>query len=369
VKVSNIDRDLFQERTLNIVGIAAFAQSDRWRRGKRRCVQSNGARVTDDYLARFESAWRPLDPQQAAVLAMIYRRYRGTRPVHELSPAEARALDVDFSFFISAGAPAIPHIEERVIAAPSGPIRLRLYDPGVPAPAPVVVFFHGGGFVTCDIDIYDGTVRQLAKRCGMRLVAADYGLAPEHPFPMPLKDCIAAVRHVEAHAGALGIDARRLTLAGDSAGANLALATALALRDEGGSPVRAAALIYGCFTTSTASVSHRDYGAGAYLMSTADMVWYWRHYLPEGKGVNDPLAEPLLADLAGLPPLHIAAAEFDVLRADSEELATRARDAGVAVEYELWSGMIHASLNLMGFIDAMGRHVDAIGRFLRANSE
>jgi acetyl esterase len=186
---------------------------------------------------------------------------------------------------------------------------------------------------------------------------------------MPLEDCIAAVRHVEANAAALGIDARRLTLAGDSAGANLALATALALRDEGGSPVRAAALIYGCYTTSTASAAHRDYGGGAYLMSTADMVWYWRHYLPEGKGVNDPSAEPLLADLRGLPPLHIAAAEFDVLRADSEELATRARDAGVTVDYELWPGMIHASLNLMGWIDAMGPHVDAIGRFLRANSE
>jgi acetyl esterase/lipase len=328
-----------------------------------------GAGVTDDYLARFETAWRPLDPQQAAVLAMIYRRYRGTRPVHELSPAEARALDIDFSFFISAGAPAVPHVEERVIAAPSGPIRLRLYDPGVPAPAPVVVFFHGGGYVTCDIDVYDGTARQLAKRCGMRLVAVDYGLAPEHPFPMPLQDCIAAVRSVEAHGAALGIDAKRLTLAGDSAGANLALATALALRDAGESPVRAAALIYGCYSTSTASASHRDYGSGAYLMSTADMVWYWRHYLPEGRGVNDPLAEPLLADLRGLPPLHITAAEFDVLRSDSEELATRARDAGVAVDYELWPGMIHASLNLMGFIDAMGPHVDAIGRFLRERSQ
>jgi acetyl esterase/lipase len=328
-----------------------------------------GARVTDDYLARFESAWRPLDPQQAAVLAMIYLRYRGTRPVHELSPAEARALDDDFSFFISAGAPAVAHIEERVMAAPSGPIRLRLYDPGVPAPAPVVVFFHGGGFATCDIDIYDGTARQLAKRCGMRLVAVDYGLAPEHPFPMPLEDCIAAVRHAVAHAAALGIDARRLTLAGDSAGANLALATALALRDAGESPVRAAALIYGCYSTSTDSASHGDFGSGAYLMSTADMVWYWRHYLPEGKGVNDPLAEPLLADLRGLPPLPVAAAEFDVLRVDSEELAARARDAGVAVDYALWPGMIHASLNLMGWIDAMGPHVDAIGRFLRERSQ
>ena len=186
-----------------------------------------------------------------------------------------------------------------------------------------MVFLHGGGFVTCDIDVYDGTARQLAKRCGMRLVAVDYGLAPEHPFPIPLQDCIAAVRHVEAHAAALGIDARRLTLAGDSAGANLALATALALRDAGKSG-SCRGVDLRLLSTSTASESYRDYGRGAYLMSTADMVWYWRHYLPEGK-VNDPLAEPLLADLRGLPALHITAAEFDVLRSDSEELASRAR--------------------------------------------
>ena len=161
---------------------------------------------------------------------MIYRRYRGTPLVHELSPAEARALDVDFSFFISAGRRSFRISRSRIGAERFDPA--QAYDPGVPAPAPAVVFLHGGGFVTCDIDVYDGTARQLAKRCGMRLVAVDYGLAPEHPFPTPLQDCIAAVRHVEAHA-ALGIDARRLTLAGDPAGANLALATALALRDAG----------------------------------------------------------------------------------------------------------------------------------------
>jgi acetyl esterase len=328
-------------------------------------LMTRGSLVTDDYLAQFESAWRPLDPQQAAVLAMIYRRYRGTRPVHQSSPAEARALDRDFSFFISAGAPALPHVAERLIAAPSGQIRLRLYDPGVPVPAPAILFIHGGGFVTCDIDVYDGTARQLAHRCGMRLIAVDYGLAPEHPFPLPLHDCIAAVRHVERHGAEFGVDAGRLVLAGDSAGANLALATAMALRDEGRSPIRAAALIYGCYSTNTATPSHRDYGGGAYLMSTADMVWYWRHYLVEGKGLGHPLAEPLLGKLEGLPPLHISASEFDVLRSDSEELRGKVEAAGGVVSYELWRGMIHASLNLAGWIEAMGPHVDAIGRFLR----
>ena len=138
---------------------------------------------------------------------------------------------------------------------------------------------------------------------------------------------------------------------------------------SGKSPIRALALIYGCYSTNTATPSYRDYGEGAYLMSTADMVWYWRHYLLDGKGLGDPLAEPLLGKLEGLPPLHITASEFDVLRCDSEELAAKVEAAGGVVSYELWRGMIHASLNLAGWIEAMGPHVDAIGRFLRANSD
>ena len=128
-------------------------------------------------------------------------------------------------------------------------IRVRLYDPGIPAPAPTVILLHGGGWVFGSIDTYDGFARQIAKRSGLRCLSVDYALAPEHPFPAPLDDCIAAVRWAVSEGSNFGIDAQRIALIGDSSGANLVLAACLALRDAGSSPVRGAALLYGAYST------------------------------------------------------------------------------------------------------------------------
>lgn len=318
--------------------------------------------------AQFAEAWKPLDPQVAFVLSVIYSRAiaLGIKPFHESSPAEAREAVKLMPFYLGAGAPAIPHIEERMIDAASGRIRVRLYDPGAPAPAPAVVFLHGGGWVTCDIDIYDGVARQLAKRSGLRLVSVDYALAPEHPFPVPLDDCVAAVRWViQNGAQEFGIDPERVAISGDSAGANLALAACLKLRQSGAIPLRGAALIYGCYSADTDTLTSRAYGGGAYLISKPEMEWYWANYAQTEEARRDPLAAPLFADLKGLPPLYIAASECDVLRDDSERLAARAKRAGVETEFRMWNGMIHACVNLMGWIDAMGPEVDGIGAFLR----
>jgi acetyl esterase len=323
--------------------------------------------------AQFEEAWKPLDPQVAFVLSVIYSKAMalGIKPLNEMAPAEARRVCARLlPFYYGAGAPAIAHIEERTIAAGSGPIRVRLYDPGVSAPAPAVIFLHGGGWVTCDIDIYDGVVRQLAKRSGLRLVSVDYALAPEHPFPVPLDDCVAAVEWViETGAQDFGIDPARIAIAGDSAGANLALATCLKFRQAGTIPLRGAALISGCYSSDTDTLSSRAYGGGAYLISKAEMAWYWTNYAQTEAARRSPLAAPLLADLKGLPPLYVATSECDVLRDDSEQLAARARRAGVDIELRVWQGMIHSCVNLMGWIDAMGPEVDRIGAFLRRVTE
>lgn len=323
--------------------------------------------MTDNLLAPFAGAWRPLDPQVAFVLSVIYSRAiaQGIKPLHDMPPTEARQVIKLLQFYLGAGAPAIPHIEERTINAASGPIRVRLYDPGTPAPAPAVVFLHGGGWVTCDIDIYDGVARQLAKRSRLRVVSVDYALAPEHPFPIPLDDCVAGVRWVLEHGADFGIDPNRVAIAGDSAGANLALATCLKLRQAGPIPLRGAALIYGCYSPNRDTPTSRAYGGGEYLISKPEMEWYWANYAQTEAARRDPLAAPLLADLTGLPPLYVAASEYDVLRDDSEQLVARATAAGVATEYRLWKGMIHACLNLTGWIDAMGPEVDRIGAFLR----
>lgn len=319
--------------------------------------------TTEEFLAQFDAAWRPLDPQVRAVLRLIYAKFQNLPPPAQLSPAELRKTNAELSFYLGAGAPPLPHIEQRTIAVPSGRTRVRLYDPGISAPAPTVIMLHGGGWVFGDIDTYDGFARQIAYRSKMRVLSVDYALAPEHPFPAPLDDCLAAVRWAVAEGAALGIDAKRLALAGDSAGANLALAASLALRDA--SPVRGAALMYGAYSLDLDTPSAKAYGGGPYFLGTAEMKRYWDDYLQKPADRQNPLAVPMLANLAGLPPLYIAACEFDPLRDDSERMAARAKAAGVETEFRLWKGMVHAAVSLMGWIDAMAPEVDHIGDFLR----
>ena len=318
-----------------------------------------------DLLAFFKEPWSKLDPDTAAVLARIYTGAADEPPIFTRTPEGARDLiNRLLPFYVSAGAPAIAHIEQRTIPAASGDIRIRLYDPGTPAPAPAIVFLHGGGFVVCDIDVYDGVARQFARRSGMRVVSVDYALAPEHPFPIPLNDCIAAIRWVASHAAEWGIDPARIAVAGDSAGANLALAATIALRDASNSPVRGTACIYGCYAPDLNTQSEKDFGGGPYLIMRQEMTWYWNHYLANMADRNNPLAAPLLADLRGLPPLFVTASEFDPLRNDSEMLTEKLKAAGAEFEFRLWTGTVHAAVNLMGWIKAMGPRVDEVCAFL-----
>ncbi len=317
------------------------------------------------FLDRFEESWRSLNPQMRAVLRMIYAQMRGLPALDQLSVPDLRRINTDLIFYLNAGAPALPRVEERIIAVPSGLKRVRLYDPGTRAPAPTAILIHGGGWAVGDLETYDGFARQIAKRSGLRCLSIEYALAPEHPFPAPLDDCIAAVRWAVAEGATLGIDPDRIALIGDSAGANLALGTCLALRDAGQSPVRGAALAYGAFSLDFDTPSMRDYGGGAYLLSKAQTARYWHAYLPTEADRKNPLAVPMLADLKNLPPLYIGACEFDPLRDDSERFAERAKSAGLDVEFRLWTGMIHAAISLMGWVDDMAPEVDRVGDFLR----
>jgi acetyl esterase len=320
---------------------------------------------TESFLKLFENAWRPLDPQVRLVLRLIYGGLRGLPPPSQLSVAELRRINAGLSFYFNAGAPPLPHVEERTIAAPSGNARIRLYDPGTPAPAPTVVLLHGGGWVMGNLDTYDGFARQIAKRSGLRCLNVEYALAPEHSFPAPLDDCIAAVRWAMSEGAKLGIDPERVALVGDSAGANLSLAVCLALRQEQSQRPRGAALLYGGYSLDFDTASQRAYGSGAYFLGTEEMQRYWNDYLPEQSARLNPLAVPMLADLAGLPPLYVAACEFDPLLNDSQRLAERAKAAGLDCELRVWKGVVHAAVSLMGWIDAMGPEMDRVGEFLR----
>jgi acetyl esterase len=306
-----------------------------------------------------------VDPQIAFMLQRIAAASGDAPPTERLSPAEARLASAASRPLLNEHAPAVARVEDRALPGGAGPIAARLYDPGTAAPSPAIVYIHGGGWVLCDLDSHDGICRQLARRTGLKVVSLDYRLAPEHPFPAPVEDCVAAVRWLATHGRDWGLDPGRLVLAGDSAGANLSLATLLALRDAGERPVRAAALVYGVFAPDHDTPSHLAYGADdRYFLSTADMEWFWRHYVPAGTDRRTPLAAPLHADLSGLPPLYLTAAEYDCLRHDTEQLAYRLALAGQPHELRLWRGMIHACLHMVGNVPAMEAEIDHMAAFL-----
>src|SRR5712692_630923 len=189
-----------------------------------------------------------LHPQMKQILEKLTRESEGQPPVWELTPVEARRnTEETFTKVWNADAPPIAKSVDREIDGPLGPIPVRLYDPGVADSSPCLIYFHGSGFVAASIASHDGVCRRLANYGGFRVVSVGYRLAPEHKFPQPLEDCVASVRWVAQHAGSLGIDPSRLLVGGDSAGANLALVTAMVLRDEGGLARKGAVLIYGTY--------------------------------------------------------------------------------------------------------------------------
>ncbi|MGN6203204.1 MAG: alpha/beta hydrolase [Solirubrobacterales bacterium] len=250
---------------------------------------------------------------------------------------------------IVAHRPAISmaRVEAVAITGPAGRIDARLYVPEAAGePAPLLVYFHGGGWVIGDLETHDDPCRFLASRAGVRLLAVDYRLAPEHPFPAAAEDALAAFEWATANAERLGIDRERIGVGGDSAGANLAAATCLTARDKGAALPAMQLLIYPVAETAGTAPSRRTFGEG-FLLTRGDMDWFEDHYLPPGVDRGDPRVALLNAtDLTGLPPAYIATAGFDPLRDEGEAFAARLREAGVAVALQRHPGLIHTYANL-----------------------
>ncbi len=297
-----------------------------------------------------------LHPQMVEILAMIEREMAGKPKIHEMTPQDARKLVDDSAPFWNDGPPFVPS-EDRSIPGPHGPIPVRVYRPGGTGPAPGLVFLHGGGWVVGNIRFYDGACRRLAHYGGFPILSVDYRLAPEHKFPVPLEDCLAAIRWTASHGAEVGIDGTKLAVAGDSAGGNLSLAAAMSLRDENGPRLKAAALIYGAFNVNADTPSYRAYGGDEYLLSRQDMAWFWNHYLRAESDRHDPRAAPLLGKLDGLPPLLVTAAEFDPLLDDSRALVDRLVAAGAAHDWSFWPGVVHGCIDMAKLLEPADRHL------------
>lgn len=303
----------------------------------------------------------PIDPQIQVLLAAG----SGVPDTHTMTVADARAR---YEARIAAFAPpaAVGDVRETHIAGPGGPLRLRLYTPPGEGPFPLVVFYHGSGFVLCSLDTHDGICRNLCAGAACVVVSVDYRLAPEHKFPAGLDDCLAATRWAARHAAALRADAASLVIAGDSAGGNLAAAVALRLRDGGVPDVRGQVLIYPVtdyHTPATASYLENAEGFG---LTREAMKWYWAHYLNDAGEARLADAAPLqAATFERLPPALIISAEYDVLRDEAEEYGRRLAQAGVPVTVSRYDGMNHAFLFWVGRVAKADRAMAEICAWLR----
>jgi acetyl esterase len=292
----------------------------------------------------------PLDPGLKLVLDQLAAN-PGPQ-LHELPVAQARV------FFDQMQLPRpevkIAEVADRKIPGPAGQLPVRIYRPEGKAPLPVLVYFHGGGWVIGSLETHDGTCRDLANRIGCVVVSVDYRLAPEARYPAAAEDCYAATKWVAENAHALGVDPARIGIGGDSAGGNLAAVVALMARDRSGPALRHQLLIYPVTDADFGRASYRENAEG-FLLTTKAMEWFWGHYVPEPARRREAYAAPLRAqDVSGLPPAFVLTAEYDPLRDEGEAYAERLRQAGVPTRLQRYAGAIHGFF-AMGLLSAVAR--------------
>jgi acetyl esterase len=281
------------------------------------------------------------------VLLRIAQLFRGDSLRSKGVPSEARIERLREARIVAHRPPiAMARTEAVEIPGPAGKIAARLYvPPGAESqgPLPLLVYFHGGGWVIGDLETHDDPCRFLAARSGAALLAVDYRLAPEHPFPAAAEDAEAAYRWAVADAERLGVDPTRIA---DSAGANLAAALCLIARDAGAPLPAMQLLIYPVTDAAGEAASRRTFGEG-FLLTHNDMDWFEERYLPDDSDRSDARVSVLRApDLNGLPPAYIATAGFDPLRDEGEAFAARLREAGVPVAQRRHPGLVHTFANL-----------------------
>lgn len=307
-----------------------------------------------------------LDPQAKALLDQLAADPDAPRLI-DLPPEGGREMYRAMAGMLDLQGVPIGKTEDRAIPGPAGDIPVRIYTPVAGGgTGPALVYFHGGGWVIGDLETHDALCRTLANEAGCKVIAVDYRLAPEHPFPAAIDDAYAAVKWVEANSSEIGIDPNGIAVAGDSAGGNLAAAVCLKAKAEKGPEIAFQLLIYPVTDAPRNTQSYKDFGEGHFLEAEG-MDWFWNHYvLAGGADPADPYAAPLRAEsLAGLPPAYVVTAGFDVLRDEGKAYAEALKKAGVEAEYVNYEGMIHGFFNLQGALDVSRDAVKAAAKALK----
>ena len=308
-----------------------------------------------------------LDPNIQEMLNAMERSQM--QPMNQMQPPQAREMLKQM--FVGMEITKIPvfTLEDRKIPGPDGEIPIRIYTPEGEGAHPVLMFFHGGGFVLGDLDTYDSVCRRLCARSGHVVVSVGYRLAPEHRFPAAVEDCLAATRWTAENAASIDGDPARISVAGDSAGGNLAAVIAQRARDGalGGVPALAGqVLIYPVTYQVGPDTASRKENAEGYFLTRDDMAWFGGHYFASVEEAKSTDASPANAEsLSGLPPALIVTAEYDPLRDEGEDYAHSLEAAGVSTRLTRYDGMIHGFLNFYGVTERSDEVADEASEWLR----
>jgi acetyl esterase len=307
----------------------------------------------------------PLDPQAQKVVDTIAAL--NLKPIKDSTPAEARESMRTRTAGLGP-VEDVPAVADHRVPVTGGEITVRVYAPAGRGPHPVLVFYHGGGWVIGDLYTHDGICRSIVNAAGCAVASVDYRLAPEFKYPVAVEDSYAALRWVVANAARLGLDPARVAVGGDSAGGNLAAVMALLARERHGPRLLLQMLVYPVTNHDFGTPSYRENATG-YMLTTEDMRWFWRHYLAREEQGGEPSASPFRAtSLADLPPALVITAGCDPLRDEGEAYAGRLRDAGVPVTLTQYSGMFHGFLRMTRILDqaraALGEVAGALRKAL-----
>ncbi|SEP18445.1 acetyl esterase [Rhodospirillales bacterium URHD0017] len=294
-----------------------------------------------------------LDAEARMLLDLMEKAAQDGRPKLSTLPYAVGRQAVDkMSEDSEADPPQVGEIDDGDFAGPGGKVRFRRYRPqgAAAGPLPTLIYYHGGGFVIGNIETHDSTCRRLANKSRCQVMSIDYRLSPEHPFPAPTDDGVAAFRHIRDNAATFGADPKRLAVGGDSAGGAIAAVVCQILRDAGEQGPAFQMLIYPATDSSKQSASRVAFAEGYFL--TKDLMdWFWKAYVPAGTDLADLRLSPLLAkDFKGLPPAFVLTAGYDPLRDEGRAYADRLIEAGIKTTYVNYPGTIHGFFSLTRFL-------------------
>lgn len=305
-----------------------------------------------------------LDPDVRAVLDGINDGDYDTGTIDRSQTDDERRADIESDPLFRRSVVGLQSQQDREVRGPHGPIPVRVYTPAGRGLRPVVAYFHGGGFHSGTLDMYDATCADLAVGSGAIIVSVDYRLAPEHTFPVPLEDCYAVVEWLATNAHEIGGDGTRLAVVGGSAGGNLAGAVALMARDRGGPPIAHQVLLFPAAGHDPELPSMSEFAEG-YWLTTDTCEYCWHTYIPNPEDRHHPYASLIDApDLAGLPPALVITAECDPLRDAGERYAARLAEAGVPTRLSRYFGQIHGFTLMSGRIRRGREALDEVANVL-----